>query len=108
MKDRVISENIEIRYCPTEQMIADFFTKPLQGSLFKRFKRVIMGLDHISTLWISGPCPIEERVEKDGVLSLSDRPGRDNKARPESSFVNNPPKNVSSLVQGKARTKVQK
>jgi len=57
-----------------------------------------MGLDHILTLWVSGPSPSEERIEKDGVSSLSNRPGRDNKARPESSFVNDLPKNVSSLV----------
>ncbi len=64
MKDRIVSEGIDIRYCPTEQMLADFFTKPLQGSLFKRFKRVVMGLDHVSTLWSMNQIPIEERVEK--------------------------------------------
>ena len=31
-------------------MLADFFTKPLQGSLFHRFINVLMGFEHISTL----------------------------------------------------------
>jgi hypothetical protein len=31
-------------------MLADFFTKALQGSLFLKFKRVIMGEEHVSTL----------------------------------------------------------
>ena len=31
-------------------MLADYFTKPLQGSLFKRFREVIMGWKHIDTL----------------------------------------------------------
>ena len=28
--------NIDITHCPTEDMLADFFTKPLQGSLFRK------------------------------------------------------------------------
>jgi hypothetical protein len=31
-------------------MLADFFTKPLQGSLFRKFREVIMGHKHIDTL----------------------------------------------------------
>jgi hypothetical protein len=37
IKDRIDIEGIDVQYCPTEQMLADFFTKPLQGSLFKKF-----------------------------------------------------------------------
>ncbi len=29
--DRVAANEVKIKYCPTEDMIADFFTKPLQG-----------------------------------------------------------------------------
>jgi len=32
-------------------MIADYFTKALQGALFHLFRRVIMGWDHISTVF---------------------------------------------------------
>ncbi len=32
-------------------MIADFMSKSLQGSLFKRFRNVIMGWKHTSTLF---------------------------------------------------------
>jgi len=32
---------IKVNYCPTGDMIADFFTKPTQGSLFKKFKRIV-------------------------------------------------------------------
>jgi hypothetical protein len=35
--DRVKSAEVGITYCPTENMTGDFFTKPLQGSLFKKF-----------------------------------------------------------------------
>ena len=50
IKDRLETEGIEVIYCPTESMIADYFTKPLQGSLFHKLRRIIMGMDHISTL----------------------------------------------------------
>ena len=34
IKDRISKERINIEYCPTLKMLADFFTKPLQGSFF--------------------------------------------------------------------------
>jgi len=51
IKDRCESEGIEIKYCPTEIMIADFFTKPLQGNFFRKFRDVILGYVHIRTLF---------------------------------------------------------
>jgi hypothetical protein len=50
IKDRLGIENIDVRYCPTAQMLADFFTKPLQGSLFRKLKAVIMGHLHVDSL----------------------------------------------------------
>jgi hypothetical protein len=49
-------------------MLADFFTKPLQGSLFKKFRDVLMGYKHISTLVMPTKQPSEERVG-DNLLS---------------------------------------
>ena len=34
--DNVKKGAVQIRYCPTGDMTADFFTKPLQGTLFKK------------------------------------------------------------------------
>ena len=34
---------IKITYCPTGDLIADFLTKPLQGSLFTHLKQMLMG-----------------------------------------------------------------
>ena len=42
VKDRVDNGDIRIVYCPTEDMVADFFTKTLQGSLFKKYRDMIM------------------------------------------------------------------
>ena len=54
IKDVLKRENIELRHCPTECMIADYFTKPLQGSPFRNMRDIIMGVTSFS---------VEERVE---------------------------------------------
>lgn len=41
--DRHKSGDIRIEHCPTTEMVADYFTKPLQGSLFRAMRNVIMG-----------------------------------------------------------------
>ena len=46
--DRIKTNGISIVYCPTEEMLADFFTKPLQGALFRKFRAVLLGYEHIS------------------------------------------------------------
>jgi hypothetical protein len=40
--DRVAANEVSIEYCSTGEMVSDFFTKPLQGSLFKNFRDQIM------------------------------------------------------------------
>ena len=50
VKDRVDKIEIEVRYCPTNLMIADYFTKPLRGKMFKMFRDLIMGYLHINDL----------------------------------------------------------
>jgi hypothetical protein len=62
IKDRLESDGFEVKHCPTEQMLADFFTKPLQGSLFRKFREVIMGHKHIDSLKHPKPIASEERV----------------------------------------------
>jgi hypothetical protein len=40
---RVNMKEISIDWCPTKKMVADFMTKPLQGSLFRELRDYIMG-----------------------------------------------------------------
>jgi hypothetical protein len=44
VKDRVDSGEVTIQYLPTENMIADILTKPLQGSLFRRLRNELMNI----------------------------------------------------------------
>ena len=54
---------MDIKHCGTEKMIADYFTKPLQGLLFTKIRDIIMG---------NAPFPMEERVgSSTGKASLS-------------------------------------
>jgi hypothetical protein len=52
--DRIASKEVHVEYCPTGEMIADFFTKPLQGTLFQKFRDFIMDAD---------PLPTQSRLE---------------------------------------------
>ena len=45
VKDRVASGEVTIQYCPTEKMMADYFTKPLQGALFTKMRDEIMNVN---------------------------------------------------------------
>jgi len=49
-KDRVDKKRVKVEYCSTIWMLADFFTKPLQGQLFIKFREVIIVYKTISTL----------------------------------------------------------
>ena len=50
IKYRLQSEVIKVEYFPTENMIAGFFTKLLQGALFRKFRDIVLGYKQISTL----------------------------------------------------------
>ena len=41
--EQVQKKAIYVTHCPTEEMVANFFTKPLQGSLFMKICKYIMG-----------------------------------------------------------------
>ena len=41
--EQIGKKAIHITHCPTEEMVGDFFTKPLQGSLFITMRNYVMG-----------------------------------------------------------------
>jgi len=48
--DQVKKGQVKIAYCPAENMLGDFFTKPLQGSMFKNMRKIILNMpDDVNT-----------------------------------------------------------
>ena len=62
IKDYIDRQEITLIHCPTKIMVADYFTKPLQGKLFEKFRDVIVGVTHPMSL-LPFPAQIQERVE---------------------------------------------
>jgi glucose dehydrogenase len=40
--DLIERKEVTIQYCPTDAMLADYFTKPLTGAKFQKFRKAIM------------------------------------------------------------------
>jgi hypothetical protein len=69
IKDKVDSGEIQLKHCPTEDMLADFFTKPLQGHLFRKLRDHIMHIDPSSAYHSSAYHSTGRR----SVLGINDR-----------------------------------
>ena len=44
MTNRIHKGEVSVARCPTDDMTGDFFTKPNQGNMFRRFRDLIMGV----------------------------------------------------------------
>ena len=42
--DRIKHDNLSVEHCPTDEMTGDFFTKPLSGVKFRKFRRQVLNL----------------------------------------------------------------
>ena len=49
-------------------MLVDYFTKALQGNVFRRFRSVIMGYTHINDLLFDPEFSLKERVKKINIM----------------------------------------
>ena len=50
VKDLIDRGLITVVYCPTESMIADLFTKPLQGTLFNHMRQKVTGISPVCNI----------------------------------------------------------
>jgi hypothetical protein len=64
IKENLEDLHIKVRHCRTLKMLADFFTKPLQGALFRIFRDIILGKNRIISLDSIPNLLVEERVEE--------------------------------------------
>ena len=44
LTDQIEKKYMVTKYCPTEEMVADYMTKPTQGKKFTKFRNFIMNL----------------------------------------------------------------
>jgi hypothetical protein len=45
--DQIDKGNMQVKYCPTDEMVADFFTKSVCGPKYYHFKALIMGQEDL-------------------------------------------------------------
>jgi hypothetical protein len=73
--DLVSCKEVNIEYCSTDEMIADYMTKPLVGSKFKLFRDLIMNLSgkhhRIKQQECVGKNIIEEQKERNQVSRIN-------------------------------------
>jgi hypothetical protein len=59
IKDRVAKQELRIEYCPTEDMLSDLLTKPLQGSQFRKLRDRVLNIHHNDATTFTSPAPQE-------------------------------------------------
>ena len=42
--DKIKDKELSVVYCPTEDIVADLYIKPLQGSQFQKHRNTILGI----------------------------------------------------------------
>jgi hypothetical protein len=48
--DQIEKGNMQVKYCPTNKMVADYFTKPVCGPKYYQFKALIMEQEDLPTI----------------------------------------------------------
>jgi hypothetical protein len=56
-----------VEWCPTKDMIVDFMTKPLQGSVFKKFRDLIMGAISTEEMHKILTCDSMKEIDHEGL-----------------------------------------
>jgi hypothetical protein len=73
--DNVEKKHLRIEYCPTDDMVGDFFTKPLQGSKFTRFRASILGTTEADMNVVQPVCKECVEANDSPVTSMDDKSG---------------------------------
>ena len=92
VSDRIKQKELRVEYCPTEDMVADLLTKPLQGSLFRKLRRLLLNLP--DDAMVANPKASQEcvgsrsyadvvRGTDGGIATSTDAPESANRNRPQ-------------------------
>ena len=77
--DRVNMKEIEIKRCPTKEMVATFMTKPFQESHIRRLRDLIMGMSSIKKAKIlsKGMSSVKKaKIPRKSTVTVTKRDGR--------------------------------
>ena len=72
VKDQVTSHEIHIEHCPTDEMVAGYFTKSLQGKQFYRMRDYILNIDSTSKYHLSHRSVLMNDEKKNDVVNDND------------------------------------
>jgi hypothetical protein len=81
--NRVNVKEVEIEWCPTKEMVADFMTKPLHGSHFRRLPDLMMGTTSIKKAKIPSKSTVTV-TKRDGRIKVRALERRQTAVRPAS------------------------
>lgn len=54
VSDQIKKGYVKVAFCPTQDMLVDFFTKPLQGALFVCMREKVLNLPASGTECVGG------------------------------------------------------
>jgi hypothetical protein len=100
IKDRIASGELTVKHYPATEMLADHFTKPLQGTMFRAFREEIQGIPIDmcdADLGWDRPCAINEQVKSVDYPSPQECVG----THKDCTYAGNVPKVLVPAIQGK-------
>ena len=87
---RIANKEMSVEYCPTYEMLGDFFTKTNQGSLFRKLHKLIINL-RTDDLYIYDP-----KISQECVVSIYPM----YKRQTDDNLTNTEPRSWSEVVRG--------
>ena len=75
-------KDIEVKWCPTKKMVADFMSKPLQGSNFRRLRDLVMGMTSIKKSKIPSKSTVTV-AKRDGHIKVRELERSQTAVRPD-------------------------
>ena len=70
IKDKIDTGEIEVKWCSTDKMVADYLTKPLTGERFQRLRAKIMNAPHNQEIKIEGKTSNKEDKKQTTVTQV--------------------------------------
>jgi hypothetical protein len=74
--DRLAAKEFLLQHCGTKNVVSHYFTKPLQGSAFRKFRAMIMTIDPASSIVVRDHRSVLSPVTNNAGMSTAARTNR--------------------------------